>query len=80
MPDILSERPELTQWCVPYWNAFQRLSGSRPIGMAAGSIPLSEIVAYCTLYGISDPNDIDDLVYVIGEMDSEWLDGVNPKE
>jgi len=75
------ERPELSRWAMPYREAFTRLSGSRPVSMGgAGAIPLSEILSYCRLYGISDPDEIDDLVYLIGVMDGEWLAGINTSE
>jgi hypothetical protein len=41
--------------------------------MAAGAIPLSEIDAYCRLYGIGDLDDRCELATLIGLMDGEYL-------
>ena len=50
------------------------LSSSRPIGFAPGSIPLSEILAYCDLVGISGQDDRLEFVEIIQSMDRVVLD------
>jgi hypothetical protein len=53
-----------------YWNAFINLRGSRQQGMSAGSIPLSEIMAYADgILGMTCPVDRARLVRMIGIMD-----------
>tara|TARA_Y100000588_G_C13681521_1_gene680556 strand:+ start:261 stop:551 length:291 start_codon:yes stop_codon:yes gene_type:complete len=53
-----------------YWNAFTHLRGSRQQGMAVGSIPISEIMAYADgILGITCPVDRARLVRMIGVMD-----------
>lgn len=47
--------------------------------MGIGSIPLSEIKAYCEMFGISDYNERSDLLYIIGEMDDEFISYHNNK-
>lgn len=53
-----------------YWNAFTHLRGSRQQGMAVGSIPLSEIMAYADgILGLTCPVDRARLVRMVGAMD-----------
>ncbi len=40
--------------------------------MSAGAIPLTEVEAYMRLYRITDPDLIDEWVYLIREMDREY--------
>lgn len=56
------------------------LNDSRPIGMGGvGSIPLSEIKAYCDLYAVEDLEDVDRLVTMIKVLDSEYLKWMKAK-
>ncbi len=50
------------------------LSSSRSIGFAPGSIPLSEILVYCDLVGISEQDDRLEFVEIIQAMDRVVLD------
>lgn len=77
--DVIMQMPEVPIWLVPWWQAYRTMAGSRAVGLAAGPVPLSEIRAYCDLFGITDPDDIEDLVYIVGEMDDELLQDT-PKE
>ena len=43
----------------------------------AAAIPLTEILAYCQLYGITDQEEISDLVYSISAIDAAWLKSIN---
>ena len=74
MADIMVNRPELSQWSLPWWEAFSLLSGSRPWTMGGPApIPLTEIEAYCRLKGIADPYEVDDLLYLVRKLDGIWL-------
>jgi len=55
------------------WQAFFILSDSRNTGMGLGAIPLSEIESYMRLYGISGTDVIDGWLYLLREMDREFL-------
>ncbi len=62
-----------------YMKVFTDLTRSRQAGMGIGSIPLSEIKAYCEMFGISSYNERSDLLYIIGEMDDEFISYHNSK-
>lgn len=47
--------------------------------MAAGPIPLSEMLAYCRLFEVSDQEEIAELVYMVGQLDDEYLGWMNEK-
>jgi hypothetical protein len=75
----LQNKPELDEFLIPYWKAFQVLSSSRQIGMGIGAIPLTEIEAYMRIYGIEDQEEREDMVYLIGEMDRVFIEYCNKK-
>jgi len=52
---------------------FTDLTRSRQAGMGIGSIPISEIKAYCEMFGISSYSERSDLLYIIGEMDDKFM-------
>jgi len=73
-PTALLNRPKLTLWIAPYYEAYSTLNGSRQIGMnGAGPIPLSEIDAYTRLYGITDQDEKEKYVTMINALDSAYL-------
>ena len=66
--------PELFQDLMFDWSAFVILSGSRQVGMGgACAIPVSEIVAYCELIGITDSECRVTLLRRIQILDGEYL-------
>lgn len=70
----LENRPSLTPWIAGYYEAFMVLGDSRPVYMGGlGPIQLTEIAAYCGLYGITDPDEVDDFLYMIRALDTEYL-------
>lgn len=75
----LLEKPSLDEIEQYYWYVFQDLSASRAAGLASGFIPVSEIFAYCQMFGIENQNDRSDLLYVIGEMDATSVEYLNEK-
>jgi hypothetical protein len=70
---VLDDKPELTGDLVPFWNAFQVLSGSRNVGMGVGSIPLSAYESYFRLWKITDWEDQLEYIRFVGALDSEYL-------
>ena len=58
---------------------FTDLSRSRPVGMGVSAIPISEIKAYCEMFGITDPNERADLLFIIQQMDEEFMNYCNSK-
>lgn len=55
---------------------FTDLSRSRPVGMGVSAIPISEIKAYCEMFGITDLNERADLLFIIQQMDEEFMNYV----
>lgn len=56
------------------------LSDSRRVGMQAGAIPLTEIEAYMRMHRITDPDLIDEWIYLVREMDREYIRACSDKE
>lgn len=71
MPPALTREPEIPPDLEHIILAFNRLTGSRQIGLSMGPIAMSEIKAYVELFPI--PDDIETFVYLIREMDNEYL-------
>ena len=63
-PDLWADNAE-------YLIAFLRLSPSRQVGFSVGAIPVSEIRAYCDLFGV---DDVETFFQLIRALDSAWLD------
>jgi len=75
MADIIANRPVLSQWSLPWWEAFSLLSGSRPWTMGGpAAISLTEVEAYCRLKEIDDPDEVDELLYQVRRLDGIWLE------
>ena len=74
MPLALTNRPLPTAWTAPYYAGFMLLSDSRNSGMGGvSSIPLSEILALLTLYGIEDMDEQETWVRMLRVLDSIYV-------
>ena len=71
-PEI--EEPELESWEVEYVECFYMLNSSRASGMGVGAIPLSEILGYCSFFGVEEPRDF---IKVIHAADNAYLNEYN---
>lgn len=76
----LKEEPLLTHVESYYMKAFTDLSRSRPMGMGIGAISITDVLSYCTLFNIAGTSERADLLYLIGEMDDEFLTYYNNKK
>lgn len=76
----LLEKPVLDDIEKYYWRVFHDLTSSRPVSFGAGAVPISEILAYCQLYGVNNINERSDLVYIMAEMDGELIEHFNKKK
>lgn len=47
--------------------------------MGISAIPISEVKSYCEYYGITDMNERADLLYIIQQMDEEFMSYCNSK-
>ena len=70
---ILDQMPEVEKNIWPYLKAFNFLSSSRRMGFGPGYIPLSEIVVYCDLILIDDPDTRFLYAQIIQELDAFYL-------
>ena len=43
-------------------------------------MPLSEVLAYCQLFGVDDPEEREELVEMIGALDSEYIAAQRDKQ
>lgn len=82
-----SDGPALMPGAWGAWEAWEALEWSRPGGMGVGAIPVSEVLAYCTLLGIVDLDYRAWLLRAIQRLDGEFMRHVaekqkrdNPKE
>ena len=80
MPPSLAEKPELHEDLIIYWNAFFTLVWSRPIGMAIGYIPLSEITQYALILGYDDMESLERFIYLIQSMDEVYVEAQQSKK
>ena len=66
--------PSLLPESIPYWNAFQTLSGTRLcIDGDAQPITVAETLAYVRLVGIDDEDEQDDTFGIVQALDREYL-------
>lgn len=77
IPPALLDRPEVPEHAAWYMGAFYALSPSRQIGWAAGGILLSEMLAYCHVFGVSEPERF---VRTIQALDALYLDSQSSNE
>ncbi len=80
MPPALRNRPQLDTRQIYFYNAYQEISGSRNFSMSGPlPIPVSEILAYCTLYKIHNVEKIEMLKRRITFLDGVYLTHVAEK-
>lgn len=70
MPPALANEPDLDPALESYIEAFWILSPGRNIGSGIGGIPLTEIEAFCRMYGVEL---IARFVRFIRALDAEYL-------
>ncbi len=75
------EQPEVPEHLAHVWAAFQVLTTSRQIGFGAvGPLAYRDMLLYLDESGIGDKDERDDMLYLLREMDAEYLRHVNAKE
>jgi len=70
-PEALLNKPEVLPHLFPIWEAFWFLHPSRPQGMAPGAIPLTEMISYFRLMGLTV--DLPGKVLLLRSLDVEFL-------
>lgn len=73
------DAPEIHANELFFWDGFRRLASSRPIGMAPGGIPVSEMLAYLDLVDIRDVETRMMFVDIISALDGEFLNMTGDK-
>lgn len=67
--------------CQPFWEAWTTLHRAREYGYSGPlGIRYSEIVAYASRNSYDAPVDFDELCYLIGEQEAEYMDWVAQQE
>lgn len=70
----MRNRPALKPWLVLYFETYNRLRGSRRVGMVgAMPIPVSEIESYCNLFYIRTLPERERLFYFVTDLDQHFL-------
>lgn len=69
----MESEPELYEDVEWVWRVFGRLNHSRQAGMGHQPILVSEVLAYCELFGIDSMEKREDLLFLIQELDQEYL-------
>ena len=75
----LENKPELYSDLKLDFDAFNILSTSRPVGFSYGAIPISEILAYCNMFGIDDYEERKEFIKRIKILDRAYLNFHNKK-
>ena len=76
----LLDEPKLTMHEQYYLDAFNTLSLSRSTDFnGVGTIPLSEIKAYCDLLGITSLDEKQDLLYIVISCDDFYLNEIKKR-
>jgi hypothetical protein len=73
IPDAIADPPELDPGLQWYLSAFFELSTDRSMGFGPGPIPGMAIRDFAKWYQVT-ADEFDDFVYLIRELDAEWLD------
>jgi len=75
------DQPEVPEHLAPVWAAFQALATSRQIGFGAvGPLPYRDMLLYLDENGIDAKDERDDMLYLLREMDAEYLRQVNARD
>ena len=75
------DQPQVPDHLAPVWAAFHALTTSRQIGFGAvGPLTYGDMLLYLDENAITDKDERDDMLYLLREMDSEYLRQVNARE
>jgi len=73
IPDAILNAPLLPRYLEFFYDAFNRLSTCRQIGMAEGPIPITAILEYGRFYDC-DHTLLDDLIYHVMKLDEVYFE------
>lgn len=72
LPQRIQNAPELDLGLQFFFNAWSELGRDRPVGFGPGPIPLSSMYLYAAYHEL-DEEQVEDLIYFIGAMDTVFL-------
>ena len=74
VPDSIRNAPTLLPGLEYYYSIWWELQSDRPMGFSAGMIPSAAIRSWIKDHGMDpEEEDAEDIVFVISQMDVEWL-------
>lgn len=79
LPDRIQNAPELLSGLYLYIQAFFDLDTERSHDFGFRKIPFSSIINYAKAYKFDD-DQMQDLVYIIKQMDDAYIDRLNKKK
>lgn len=75
------DEPQVPEHLAPVWAAFQALTTSRQIGFGAvGPLAYRDMLLYLDENDIGDKDERDEMLYLLREMDAEYLHQVNARD
>lgn len=75
------DEPQVPEHLADVWSAFQTITTSRPIGFGAvGPLAYRDMLLYLDENGIGDKDERDEMLYLLREMDAEYLHQVNTRD
>jgi len=79
-PQALQTKPDLIEGAAKYFVAFTALNASRQMGMdGPGPIPISEVYAYCEMFGYTSYGERFDMFKFISACDGTYLKKLESK-
>jgi hypothetical protein len=75
LPESIANAPELELGLELFFSAFWDLTTCRPSGWSVQPIPWSAIIEWGQMHEL-DYEEMDDLLFYVREMDSEFIDYV----
>ena len=80
IPPALERRPEPVFANQPVMDAFFFLTSRRIVHFESiGCIPLSEMISYCEVAGISDPATREEFIFFLSFADNFYVSKINEK-
>jgi hypothetical protein len=75
IPQTLRSRPKLTQFQIPYWQAYQEITGSRQFtSSGVAEIPYLTKVKWLDENEVFDQDERNDFMYMFNLLDSTYLE------
>jgi hypothetical protein len=79
IPKAIQEKPTVPQHDLLFWQCFMDLCGTREMGQSLGFIPWTAVHQWAMRHEILDPDDFEELRYVVGAMDEFWINHFRKK-